>query len=52
MKKITGILFVREESETEYRRWDTLTKEEVERISNFINQEAAIASGFRKVATA
>lgn len=52
MKKITGILYIREENETEYRRWDDLTKEEAERISNCMNREAARAGGFREAVPA
>ena len=52
MKKITGILYIREENETEYRRWDDLTKEEAKRISGFLNREAARAGGFREAVPA
>ena len=52
MKKITGSLFIREEHETEYRRWEDLTKEEVEKISECLNREAAKAGGFRKMVPA
>lgn len=52
MKKITGILYIREENETEYRRWDDLTREEAERISDFMNREAARAGGFREAVPA
>lgn len=46
MKKITGILYIREENETVYRRWEELTKEEAEKISRLINREAALSGGF------
>ena len=49
MTKITGQLFIRAETETEYRPWDELTKKEAERISEYLNREAARAGGFRKV---
>lgn len=52
MNKITGILYVREESETEYRRWEDLTEEEVEKISDYLNREAARAGGFQKAVPA
>ena len=52
MDKITGILYVREESKTEYRRWDDLTKEEVEKISNYLTREAARAGGCREAVPA
>ena len=52
MKKITGILYIREESETGYRKWDELTKEEIEKISDYLNREAARAGGFREALSA
>ena len=52
MQKIKGILYIREENETEYRRWDNLTKEEAERISDLMNREAARAGGLREVVPA
>lgn len=52
MQKITGILYIREENETGYRRWEDLTKEETEKISDYLNREAARAGGFREAVPA
>lgn len=49
MKKIVGRLFVRSENETEYRNWDSLTEAEKKEISECLNREAALASGFKEL---
>lgn len=50
LQKITGQLYIRAEHETEYRRWDDLSKEEMEKISECLNREAAKAGGFHEAA--
>jgi len=50
--KLTGRLFVRAENETEHRPWDSLTAEEIKKISEYLNCEAACSGGYRKVAQA
>ncbi len=50
MGKITGRLFIRAENETEYRPWSELTEEEIEKISECLNREAAHAADFQEVA--
>ncbi|MCI9681388.1 MAG: hypothetical protein HFI26_08385 [Lachnospiraceae bacterium] len=50
MGKITGRLFIRAEDETEYRPWSELTEEEIEKISECLNREAAHAADFQEVA--
>ena len=50
MGKITGRLFIRAENEAEYRPWSELTEEEIEKISECLNREAAHAADFQEVA--
>ena len=51
MKKITGRLFVRHESETEYRNWNDLTEEEKKSISRCLNKQAALGAGYKEKAS-
>lgn len=44
MKKLTHRLFVRHESETEYRNWDELNEDEVKQISECMIREAAASA--------
>ena len=48
--KISGRLFIRAEDVTEYRPWSELTEEEIEKISECLNREAAHAADFQEVA--
>lgn len=48
MKKITGRLFIRHESETQYRRWEDVPAEEKKIISECINRQAAYAAGLKE----
>ena len=50
MEKIKGRLFIRAENETNYRPWSDLTEEEVKKISECLNREAAHAGDFRETA--
>ncbi len=50
MEKIKGRLFIRAEHETNYRPWSDLTEEEVKKISECLNREAAHAGDFRETA--
>ncbi len=50
MKKITGRIYIRAEDEKEYRQWSELSREEMEKISECLNREAAHAGNFREVA--
>lgn len=50
MEKIKGRLFIRAENETQYRPWNDLTEEEVKKVSERLNREAAHAGGFRETA--
>lgn len=50
MEKIKGRLFIRAEHETDYRPWNELTEEEVKKISECLNREAARIGGFRETA--
>ncbi len=50
MEKIKGRLHIRAENETEYRLWSELTEEEIVRISECLNREAAHAADFQEVA--
>ena len=50
MNKPTGELYIRREDETEYRSWSGLNREEIRKISTYLNLEAAKAGSFRQVA--
>ena len=50
MNKPTGELYIRREDETEYRNWSGLNREEIRKISTYLNLEAAKAGSFRQVA--
>ena len=49
MGKIKGRLFIREEGESKHRPWNELTEEEIKKISECLNREAAFAGNFRKI---
>lgn len=50
VNKPTGELYIRREDETEYRSWSGLNREEIRKISTYLNLEAAKAGSFRQVA--
>ena len=50
MNKPTGELYIRQEDEIKYQKWSELNREEIRKISAYLNLEAAKAGNFREVA--
>lgn len=49
MKKITGSLFVRKETESEFENWDTLPKQKQREYTEHIDRAAAQACGYTEI---